>query len=116
MKFSAKGPPKRRASGPALGWKFPVLKIVIIMLLYSGIAIIAVVVVAAIFLMKKKNTNGETPESTQESVSEAPEQSAAENNMNMNEQGEKNESAEEENFSVPVSAEEEKPKDDFNMQ
>lgn len=94
-----------------MGWKFPVLKIVITMLLYIGIAIVVVIAVVAVVLMKKKNTKGEITESIQESVSEAPEQSAVESNMS-----EQNESAEEDNFSVPVSAEEEKPKDDFNMQ
>jgi len=87
-------------------------------MLYSGIAIIIVVAIVAILLMKKKNNKSEITESTsgQEFIfetpeqSERPEQSAAKNNISA-----QNEKVEEENFSVPVSAEEEKLNDDFNV-
>lgn len=83
------------------------------MLFYYIGAIIIVVAIAAILLMKKKNNKGGMTESAQEqeSVSEAPEQG-----VDGNEMDKQDESAEEENFSAPVSAEEEKPNDGFNMQ
>ena len=89
-----------------------------IMLYYSGIAIIVVIAIAAILLMKKKNNQGEITESTseQESVSEAPEQSERpEQSAAANDISEQSENIEGENFSIPVSAEEEKSNDDFNV-
>lgn len=84
-----------------------------LIMLYIGIAIVAVIATAAILLMKKKNDKGEITESAsgQEFVSEAPEQSAAESDMSG-----QNENIEEDNFSVPVSAEEEKSDNNFNIQ
>ena len=87
-------------------------------MLYIGIAIIVVIAVAAILLMKKKSNKSEVTESTsgQEFISETPEQSERpEQSAAANDISEQSENIEGENFSVPVSAEEEKSNDDFNV-